>query len=791
MSGKYAAIAEKAEKMMTGLFTSVISRPKVSSAIKGLLCTIMGFVLSQAVIFDEYSPFGIGFVAACGSSLTGLLGGLGAIIGYAALWRMADGLKYVAGTVLTCAGIHILRNLPLAAGRFFPSAVAACSAAFVGFVFVAERGFAFRDVIMYISEIVFVFTSAYLYREALTPSDPPMLRSKSKELEASTVKVVSFFVLITTSLIALSNVRLPAQISTGKVIAIVVILFAALNGGFGMGSATGVSMGIAFDIAGGAGFHSMAYGFSAMIAGVFSKAGKLALTAAFILTHAVIAVVCSPGEVNIPSLYETFMASVIFMLIPDRWLPDLKYLFDPRIRGRMRPGMMNPVLRRRISGASAAFNELHEAIKTSIDRSAGKNGQDIAKVFDKAAEKVCRTCALKGLCWERDCIYTFNVMNDITPVLIRKGRITTTDIPQHFESRCLRPEQLVEAINHEMKSYLSMRRFRNRININRGIVLGQYSEVAAILKRVAEDVASGVVEDMEAGVKIERLLYDVEDPSVTVWRNGAGRMHVEIEAADLAPVNARLDRFVEEAGRILGIRPGEPEYISDISGDRIRIREYETFSVKIGVASRKRKNSSISGDTGTYFKTEEGVVYVILSDGMGSGREAAIESASVVRLLERFIRAGIETESALRTLNSALMLRNIDEGGFATVDLLEIDLFTGLMRIFKCGAAPTYIRDGEKIRLVSGKVFPPGSVLLPTISDVTTQSLGGGEVLVLMSDGAYLPENDDWLRKELKEYDGASPKKLAVKISVQSASLSSDVDDSTVAVIEVVRKNAS
>ncbi len=266
-------------------------------------------------------------------------------------------------------------------------------------------------------------------------------------------------------------------------------------------------------------------------------------------------------------------------------------------------------------------------------------------------------------------------------------------------------------------------------------------------------------------------------------------MHVDVEAANLAPVNARLDRFAEEVGRILRIRPGEPEYISDISGDRIRIREYETFGIKIGVASRKRKNSSMSGDTGTYFKTEDGVVYVILSDGMGSGREAAIESASVVRLLERFIRAGIETESALRTINSALMLRNIDEGGFATLDLLEIDLFTGSMRIFKCGAAPTYIKEGDKVRVVSGKVFPPGSGLLPTVADVATQSLSGGEVLVLMSDGAYLPENDNWLRKELRAYEGATPKKLAVKISTESATLSNSIDDATVAVIEIIKKN--
>jgi stage II sporulation protein E len=265
-------------------------------------------------------------------------------------------------------------------------------------------------------------------------------------------------------------------------------------------------------------------------------------------------------------------------------------------------------------------------------------------------------------------------------------------------------------------------------------------------------------------------------------------LHIDIEAEDLQPINERLSRFTEEVGKILHIKTGKPEYVSNISGDRILIREYETYGVRIGVASRKRRDSSMSGDTGTYFKTEEGVVYVILSDGMGSGREAAIESATVVRLLERFIRAGIETESALRTINSALMLRNIDEGGFATLDLLEINLFDGFLRIFKCGAAPTYIKENEKVRMISGKVFPPGAGILPTVADVVSQNVSGGEVLVLMSDGAYLPENDAWLRKELIDYKGGTPKKIAGRISTEAATLSFDADDSTIAVVEIVKK---
>ena len=69
--------------------------------------------------------------------------------------------------------------------------------------------------------------------------------------------------------------------------------------------------------------------------------------------------------------------------------------------------------------------------------------------------------------------------------------------------------------------------------------------------------------------------------------------------------------------------------------------------------------------------------------------QANRESSLALRLLEQFLQAGVETEHALVTLNSALALRGEEAGGFTTVDLLQVDLFTGDGVVFKLGAAPT------------------------------------------------------------------------------------------------------
>lgn len=782
MSGKENGFVIRASEAAVKWSIRLFGRPKVRTAAEYLFRAVLGFIISQAVIFDEYSPFGIGYAAAAGGGLAGMFSALGVILGYSTLWRMADSLKYAAGTILTFATLYIFRSLPAASGRFFAAAAAAASTFFVGIVFVAERGFRAVDVMLFLTEVILVFSSAYMYREALAFDKNEVERRK----DAATIKAVSIFALCATVLISLADLQLIAGISAGRLTAVLFVMLASLRGGFGIGSAAGVSMGIAFDIAGGGGFYSMAYGFSGLIAGITGKMRRLPTAAAFVLTNAVVALADSAGGVNTAALFEAFAASVIFMILPERLLPDLSFLYQQRVRNPIRADKMSSMLKRRINGASKAFRELHEAMKGAIDQTPIKNTQDISKVFDRAAEKVCRGCALKGLCWERDGLNTYRVMNDLSSTLQEKGRIAADDFPNYFIGRCLKPDVLVGAINHEMKAFLHLRRYRSRLALNRGIVCGQYSEIASILKDVADEISIGIEEDTDAGLHIERMLHDVHDVSVLVWRNSRDRVGVDIEAKNLAPLRARIDSFAADVGKYLKRRLAEPEVTSDREGDKVRLRECEPFSVRIGVASHKRKNSAMSGDCGTYFKTEDGAICVILSDGMGSGREAAVESGSVVRLLEKFLRAGVEAEIALRTVNSALMLRNMEEGGFATLDLLKLDLFSGDGVFYKCGAAPSYIRSAQKVKCVSGKVFPPGTGILLSAVEASEVPYEEGEVIVMLSDGAYVPELDSWIRQELLAYENGAPKDLALRIAGTASQKNMENDDATAVVIEIL-----
>ena len=83
-----------------------------------------------------------------------------------------------------------------------------------------------------------------------------------------------------------------------------------------------------------------------------------------------------------------------------------------------------------------------------------------------------------------------------------------------------------------------------------------------------------------------------------------------------------------------------------------------------------------TGDAAAFLETEKGRAILALSDGMGTGEEAAKESRTAIELLEQFTEAGFERELSVKMINSALLLRRGEET-YATLDICEIDLYDG------------------------------------------------------------------------------------------------------------------
>ena len=217
----------------------------------------------------------------------------------------------------------------------------------------------------------------------------------------------------------------------------------------------------------------------------------------------------------------------------------------------------------------------------------------------------------------------------------------------------------------------------------------------------------------------------------------------------------------------------------------LRLLEAEPLAVSVGIAAMKKKGEKVSGDRGSYFKTDAGVLCVILADGMGCGDEAARDSMQVVNILEKFLRSGVDPAVAMKILNSVLLLRGADSWGYATVDLMCVDLFTGETCFYKYGAAPSYVCSGKNVKRIRCESLAAGlgsgEGLAP---DVVRMRLKPGCTALIATDGVIADTDDRWLQELLlKDFEDMTA--LARAALRQSEDIYGANDDMTVISVRV------
>lgn len=729
----------------------VLQRPALMKALECGIRFFLGGTLAGAEIFNGHAPFGLAFVAASGAGLQGLSSLAGVSFCSLLFMGFTRGLKYVAAAVLIFSVSFSFYDTRIYKKPAFMPLIAAAMTLCTGFVYLSEGGFFTPETVFFATEVLLAGSAAYFYKIALSPGRLEV--EENRELR----QTVSMLILIMGVLVALASVILPAGISLGRLAATLAVLVAAARGGIGMGSAAGISAGLAMDLAGGGlPFFSVAYAFAGLITGVVGRQGKLPAAAVFVLAGALTMVWAMEEGLRFPLLYESAAAAVIFLLIPAELLEKWDVLFQGE-KEDVRPAVRARELAvRRLEQSAAAFRELYEAIGTSIAPSRN-NDNDAAVIFDRTASRICRKCALASVCWEKDYVTTFNALNDAVTPMLQRGKGIPEDYPRHFSSRCLYFPRFLAAANEELTAFQYRRQFGSRLRESRSAVCRQYADLSGILSETAAEIGGDMPLEPRAEKRLQLRLKSMGLKGRSmVFIEATGRLRAEIEGEDLRSLLERLPELEET----LGVPLAEPRLQEGSGRQKLILLEAEPLAAAVALESARKQGEAISGDCATYFKNDDGTLYLLLSDGMGSGEGAARESAMTLRLMERFLRAGIEPEPALKTLNSALSLRG-EEGSCNTVDLMKIGLFNGETSVFKFGAAPTYVRKSGRVSRITCSAMPAGALGSAALPDVTRLRLAAGDWVVMVSDGLADGVQDEWIRNLIASWEGEDPEKLA------------------------------
>ena len=768
------------EQSALGVFGRFAARTehdgKWRRALRCALVAALAFCLSLVRTPGGSAPFGVAFVAAAGNGWGGAAALLGAAAGYLLGGGLGWGIRYVAASALCYTVAYIFQEFSFGRSPFFmPFAAAVVTAltAFLGsFSLSGAQETEFSALVL---ETALAFGCSYFYRFALRPDGD---LSESGEIRRS----VSFTVLGASVLMSLVPLRLFGLLSIGRALALIVLLSSSLKGGMLTGAAAGTVLGIAMDLASGSsGFFAMTYAFSGLLAGVFSRHSRLVFTLSFVLAAALSAAAVWDPLFSAALLYETFAASVLFILLPGRFLCSIGMLLHENGRGGGERDLRRYVSSR-VRSLSEAYGELFGVVERSINETS--NDADIAVVFDRAADRVCVGCVNKNRCWNADYVDTLSALNDATQAMRKKGSLSQEDIPGFFRSRCTNLPGFVSAVNSELRALNYRRELKTRLRENRAVAWGQYADMAQLLGGIADELGSVNGSDLLAEQRLERYLRSLEiDAEVSVFRDGRGRLHATMESGSLSPLLSDPG-YLDALSHVLGVRLCLPQG-SEAADARLTVLEAEPLAVSVGIAALKKRGERVSGDKGSYFKTDSGVLCVILSDGMGSGDEAARDSAQVVAILEKFLRSGADGAAAMKLLNSALLLRDGENWGFATVDLMCIDLFSGEACFYKYGAAPSFVRSGKGVRRIRGESLAAGlSLGGGTSPDVVRMKLSPGSTAIIASDGVIADGDDDWVKNLLLR--GSDDMKTLAKNTLREAErLYGGSDDMTVVTLRV------
>lgn len=380
-----------------------------------------------------------------------------------------------------------------------------------------------------------------------------------------------------------------------------------------------------------------------------------------------------------------------------------------------------------------------------------KNG-DIPKVSDPRV-KICGSCYRRSLCGT----YESETAGEMIPVL-------TED--------CIHKKEVAEELEKSIRSRTAEQLMRLRFSDERELLDEQLKITGDIVRLAGERADIRCSSSKSRQISANLINHGMNPKNVTAYYNQANRLIIEIYF-DIKDVPENRTRICDLISDDLEISLSLSAPVSSAKEMRLCLYENPPYEIEIYSSSVCAAGSKISGDSSSVFADNTGVNYVILSDGMGSGKNAAIDSHLVIGMFRRLICGGMDCNSVVRLINSIMVTKSREES-FATLDAVRIDLDTCRMTSIKSGAAATIIRTGEEIIKISSPTFPIGINKQAELY-MSDHELGEGDMIIMFSDG--ISENAYTFIRELllNEYDTKDiVREITAKADIFNTSLHSD-----------------
>ncbi len=752
---------------------------------RDVLHLFISFMLGRIFLLDTVSPFAIAYLCSylntkehstakiifsAAASITGILT---TQYSYTALRYLLAyvlfGLIYIsASTVWTKSQKHIP-----AISAFFAMAIS-------GTIYYAQL-----DNIPYNMLMLLIECSISTVFTYMIPSSADLICNRNIFTDISTESIAEITVLAIITIGGFCSIDI-GDISVGKAVCGLAIMIIAYTGRCAFSVTCGVGLGILFSL------YSFEYneyvgilGFCALITGMASGLKRPGIILAFIISTKLLTAYFGGWSDSVFSSYETIISICAFCLVPQSVLLRIKAYFTAGLIKNREFEKYIDAVNTKIKVTSRAFEGLAELSQRVLGKMP-ENVNDISTIYDIAASRVCRSCGLKFACWDKEAFDTRDILNKTMTVMSKDGHLTIETTPIEFKNKCIRYESFIAELNRTYFKYRANSQWKEKMEQSNKMLSMQLMGMSDIMDDFSETLTSSVNFDTldEGKIMYSMEQADIKCSDVTVVKDHIDTASVTVvirqRKTDFTKLCQRVEMLISEAlDRNMKIE----NYSCEKNKYTLKLKEIERYTVSCSYISIPKKGEIQCGDSVVHGKISGGKYAVILSDGMGCGKEASEQSITAIELMQQFLNAGFNKKTSVEMINSALMLKNSET--FATLDATVVDLFTANTEFIKAGANTTYIKTGKCIKKISSNTLPVG-IIKSTKAETDEYKAKNGDIIIMISDGIH-NATDDWFEQYILNMHEENPRMIAKLLADEAQRQKKQEDDMTVAVLKIMK----
>lgn len=705
------------------------------------ITALMGVLMPRAVVYGGLAPFGVS-VAACVEGPFSFLICICAAIGYLLPSTIVNPMRYLAALIVVVGVAWVFGNRRrITDSAWFSPLLAAGSTFLTGVALGSVYGFQMDVLLAEFCEAVLAGGFAYFFREALSVMrDNRGMRSLRVFEQASLVITVAVLLMAFDTIVVY-------DISVGRVLTMFAILLAAKAGHEQGGMLVGVILGASTAFCMPEYPQVVAsFAFGGLVTGLFARFGRAACAGLFLLVHILVSLSTGSLETVVIAAYEAGTAALLFLILPKSVERAANGVFC-RVHAADAVDGLRRAVDMRLLYAADTMSDIAQTVDAVSSKLAAINAPDFKEIYGGVCEGVCSGCRRRNACWKETFTDTMSAFRDMGELLRQNGVLRAETVPSEWRRSCTHVSDVLSRMNLGYQRYCMKEHAHERLSDIRSVVTDQFEGMASLLTDLSEDFRHTERADEQTIARVERVCARHRIPLVQCVCLLGRRDRLSLELLIEGDYTLTTDSaWFKELCDACGCELDEPVQSQTNHITKVHLSEKTRLRAGFAAAQLCCCKEKLCGDSYEQFYDHEGRYCLVLSDGMGTGGRAAVDGAMTAALASRMLKAGFSFTSVLRVLNSAMIAKSGDES-LATLDAVTVDLFTGHVRGFKAGAAPSFICSGGHVSRLSSSSLPVG-ILKVVEAEQYEDYLHEGDIFVMVSDGVVADESE-WLEELL------------------------------------------